>query len=108
MSLLGAMLWDHRVVGDVVVVLRGGDDFARPGHRVIYDAVVELYDKVGAVDVVLVDALSVLLIGIAGGAVVQPRSRQALASGERTPGSRSALGRTAWGDATSALAVGHA
>jgi len=52
MSLLGAMLWDHRVVGDVVVVLRGGEDFARPAHRVIYDAVVELYDKVGAVDVV--------------------------------------------------------
>ena len=52
MSLLGAMLWDHRVVGDVVVVLRGGEDFARPGHRVIYDAIVELYDKVGAVDVV--------------------------------------------------------
>ena len=35
-----------------VVVLRGGEDFARPGHRVIYDAIVELYDKVGAVDVV--------------------------------------------------------
>ncbi len=52
MSLLGAMLWDHRVVGDVVVVLRGGDDFARPAHRAIYDAIVDLYDKVGAVDVV--------------------------------------------------------
>ncbi len=52
MSLLGAMLWDHRVVGDVVVVLRGGADFARPAHQVIYEAIVELYDGTGAVDVV--------------------------------------------------------
>jgi len=52
MSLLGALLWDSRVVGDVVTVLRGGEDFARPSHRVIYDSIVELYDRHGAVDVV--------------------------------------------------------
>jgi replicative DNA helicase len=52
MSLLGALLWDHRVVGDVVTILRDGGDFSRPAHQVIYEAIVELYDKGGSVDVV--------------------------------------------------------
>ena len=52
MSLLGAMLWDHRVIGDVVPVLRGGDDFFRPAHRVLYETMVELYDQVASLDLV--------------------------------------------------------
>jgi replicative DNA helicase len=52
MSLLGALLWDHRVVGDVVTILRDGGDFARPAHQVIYEQIVDLYDRQGSVDVV--------------------------------------------------------
>jgi len=52
MGLLGAMLWDHRVIGDVVPILRGGDDFFRPAHRALYETMVELYDQVASLDLV--------------------------------------------------------
>ncbi|MFO0827003.1 MAG: replicative DNA helicase [Phycisphaerales bacterium] len=52
MSLLGAMLWDPKVVGDVVTIVRTGGDFYRPAHASIYDAMVELYDKNGGLDLI--------------------------------------------------------
>jgi replicative DNA helicase len=52
MSLLGSMLWDPRVVGDVVTVVKSGGDFYRPAHGVIYDTMVELYDRHGSLDLV--------------------------------------------------------
>ena len=38
MSLLGSMLVDPQVVGDVVLLVRGGDDFFKPANGAIYDA----------------------------------------------------------------------
>ncbi|MBL9119373.1 MAG: replicative DNA helicase [Phycisphaerae bacterium] len=52
MSLLGSMLWDPRVVGDVVTVVKSGSDFYRPAHGLIYDTMVELYDRNGSLDLV--------------------------------------------------------
>jgi len=53
MSLLGSMLIDPQVVGDVLLVLRnGGDDFFKPANGAIYDGMVELYDRHGALDIV--------------------------------------------------------
>ncbi len=52
MSLIGSMLWDPRVVGDVITVVKGGGDFYRPAHAVIYETIVELYDRNGSLDLV--------------------------------------------------------
>ncbi|MDY7107742.1 MAG: DnaB-like helicase N-terminal domain-containing protein, partial [Planctomycetota bacterium] len=57
MSLLGAMLIDPQVVGDVVLVVRSGDDFFKPTNGAIYDAMVELYDRHAALDIVLLHQL---------------------------------------------------
>src|SRR5215813_6358477 len=52
MSVLGSMLWDPRVVGDVVTILRSGGDFYRPAHSAIYESMVEIYDRNGGLDLV--------------------------------------------------------
>ncbi len=52
MALLGSMLVDPGVIGDVVGILRGGDDFFLDKHRTIYSAMVESYDRTASVDVV--------------------------------------------------------
>ncbi|MFO0872765.1 MAG: replicative DNA helicase [Phycisphaerales bacterium] len=52
MSLLGALLLDHRAIGDVISILKGPEDFSRPGHGVIYRHLVELYDRDSTVDMV--------------------------------------------------------
>ncbi|HWB19933.1 MAG TPA: DnaB-like helicase N-terminal domain-containing protein, partial [Phycisphaerales bacterium] len=52
MSLLGSMLLDPRVIGDTVMVLKGGEDFFKPANGAIYDAMVKLYDRHAAVDIV--------------------------------------------------------
>ena len=57
MSLLGSMLVDPQVVGDVVLVVRGGDDFFKPANGAIYDAMVELFDRHGALDIVQLNQL---------------------------------------------------
>ncbi|MCX5649790.1 MAG: hypothetical protein NTU45_00130, partial [Planctomycetota bacterium] len=41
MGLLGAIIWDPKVVGDVVTVVRSGDDFSSPRNGRIYDAIIE-------------------------------------------------------------------
>ena len=52
MSLLGSMLIDPQVVGDVILILRGGDDFYKPANGALYEAMVELYDQRAALDIV--------------------------------------------------------
>ncbi|MDG2053850.1 MAG: replicative DNA helicase [Phycisphaerales bacterium] len=56
-SLLGSMLLEPTVVGDVVQTLRGGSDFFKPANGAIYDAMVELYDKHASVDIVQLNQL---------------------------------------------------
>ncbi len=50
MCLLGSILWDPRVIGDVVAVVRHAGDFYRPAHGTIFEHMVEMYDHGGAVD----------------------------------------------------------
>jgi len=57
MSLLGAMLIDPQVVGDVVLVVHSGDDFFKPANGAVYDAMIELYDRHAALDIVLLNQL---------------------------------------------------
>jgi replicative DNA helicase len=57
MGLLGAIIWDPKVIGDVVTIVRSGDDFSSPRHARIYDAIVELYDRHATVDIVLLNQL---------------------------------------------------
>lgn len=52
MSLLGSMLIDPQVIGDVILILHGGDDFYKPANGSLYDAMVELYDQRAALDIV--------------------------------------------------------
>jgi len=51
MSLIGSMIWDPRVVGDVITIVKGAGDFYRPAHGVIYETMVELYDRDGSMDI---------------------------------------------------------
>ncbi len=57
MGLLGAVLWDPKMIGDVITVIRSGDDFSVPRHARIYDAMIELYDRHATVDLVLLNQL---------------------------------------------------
>ena len=52
MSVLGSMLFDPAVTGDVIQVLRDGSAFFSEANRVVFDAMVELYDRHNALDVV--------------------------------------------------------
>jgi len=45
LSLLGAMILDHRMIGDVVQVIKGPESFYEPNHGLIYEALVGTYDK---------------------------------------------------------------
>ena len=57
MGLIGAIIWDPRVIGDVITVVRSGDDFSSPRHARIYEAILELYDRHATVDIVLLNQL---------------------------------------------------
>lgn len=52
-ALLGSMILDWQVIGDVVQVIRGEEDFYRPAHGAIYRACVDLYEAGSKVDLVL-------------------------------------------------------
>lgn len=52
MSLLGSILLDPQVVGDAVMIIKSGDDFFKPANGAIYDAMVQLYDRHAALDIV--------------------------------------------------------
>jgi replicative DNA helicase len=54
-SVLGAMMLSKDAIADVVEVLRG-NDFYRPAHEIIYDAVLDLYGRGEPADAVTVSA----------------------------------------------------
>jgi replicative DNA helicase len=57
MGLIGGIIWDPKVVGDVITVVRNGEDFSSPRHGRIYDAIVEIYERHATVDLVLLNQL---------------------------------------------------
>ncbi|MGI9014955.1 MAG: replicative DNA helicase [Phycisphaerales bacterium] len=57
MSLLGSMLLDPAVVGDVIQVIRSGDDFYSSAHGAIFDTIVELYDKHSTLDLITLNQI---------------------------------------------------
>ena len=57
MGLIGAIIWDPKVVGDVIAIVRNGEDFSSPRHGRIYDAIVEIYERHATVDIVLLNQL---------------------------------------------------
>ena len=52
MALLGSMVLEAQVVGDVLQMLKGAEDFHKPAHAAIYETLVELYDTTQAIDMV--------------------------------------------------------
>jgi len=44
MSLLGSMILDHNVIGDVLGMIGGPEDFYKEAHAHIYRAIVDIYD----------------------------------------------------------------
>jgi len=51
-ALLGSMILDWQVIGEVVQILRGSDDFYAQKHAAIYHVLVELYDRSQSLDMV--------------------------------------------------------
>jgi replicative DNA helicase len=51
-ALLGSMILDWRVCGDVLQTIGGSEDFYKPAHAAVYDTLVELYDQNQSIDVV--------------------------------------------------------
>jgi replicative DNA helicase len=56
-AVLGSMLHDWRVCGDVMQIIKSADDFSAGKHAVIYQALVDLYDRHQAIDFVLLNSL---------------------------------------------------
>jgi len=57
MSLLGSILIDPQVLGDVVQVVKIGDDFFKPANGAIYDAMLHLYNHSSTLDIVQLNQL---------------------------------------------------
>ena len=51
-ALLGSMILDWRVCGEVIQVLKGAEELYKPAHAAIYETLVELYDQVQSIDMV--------------------------------------------------------
>ena len=51
-ALLGSMILDWRVVGEVVQILIGEDDFCLSKHGALYHVLVEMYDQNQSLDMV--------------------------------------------------------
>ncbi len=52
MALLGSMVLDYQVIGEVIQIIAGPQDFAAPKHASIYETLVELYDRNQSIDLV--------------------------------------------------------
>ena len=52
MSLLGSMLFEPKTIADVILIVKNGQDFHRPAHGVLFDAMVGIYDQTASLDVV--------------------------------------------------------
>lgn len=57
MAVLGSILVEPECLGDVLALLPSGSDFSRPAHGAVFDAMREVYDRDGALDVVLLHEL---------------------------------------------------
>ena len=57
MSLLGSMLIEPQVIGDILLVVKSGDDFFKPAHGAIYGTMIELYERQNALDIVQLNQL---------------------------------------------------
>lgn len=51
-SLLGSIILDPQVIGDVSLAIKGADDFYKPGHGALYEAMINWYDQHGSLDIV--------------------------------------------------------
>ncbi|HAI10660.1 MAG TPA: replicative DNA helicase [Phycisphaerales bacterium] len=51
-ALLGSMILDSEVIGDVVQIMSGEKDFYKASHGVVYKTLVDIYDKAEPVDLV--------------------------------------------------------
>ena len=51
-ALLGSVILDWRVCGEVIQILKGADDLYKPAHAAIYETLIELYDQVQSIDMV--------------------------------------------------------
>lgn len=51
-ALLGSMILDWRVCGEVVQVIRSPEDFSRGTHAAVYKALIDLYEEVQSIDMV--------------------------------------------------------
>ncbi len=52
-AVLGSILIDNEVLGEVLTLLRA-EDFYRTGHRILFQAITSLFDRGSAIDVVIV------------------------------------------------------
>lgn len=57
MCLLGSILIEPRVLGDVAFIIKDGDDFYKTTNGAIYEALIGLYDKHASVDIVQLNQL---------------------------------------------------
>lgn len=51
-AVLGSMILDWRVCGEVVQVIKSAEDFYKPAHAAVYEALLELYNEVQSIDMV--------------------------------------------------------
>lgn len=59
MALLGSMILDASVTGDVIQIIKTQDDFYKPAHGAIFKALVDLYDHHNAGDIAMLYQLLV-------------------------------------------------
>jgi replicative DNA helicase len=59
MSLLGSILLDPQVLGDVIFIVKRGEDFFKSSNGALYDAMVEIYDRHSSLDIVQLNQLLV-------------------------------------------------
>lgn len=51
-ALIGSIILDWRVAGDVVQILHSSEDFYKPAHASLYETLLELYDEHQSIDMV--------------------------------------------------------
>ena len=52
MAVLGAMIFDNIVIGDVVEIVRSPEEFAFPAHQLIFEAIVTLHTARRPIDLI--------------------------------------------------------
>ena len=77
MCLLGSILLEPRVLGDVTFIIRDGADFYKPTNGTIYDTMVELYDKHASLMQQGFDALPLAITKVCRG-IIQRSSKEPL------------------------------